>query len=276
MGSSSSQSTTIKEFQKSTTAIATQQAVKSIVENKSNCNILNNIEIVAGQTSKGVACQYFVGGNFNVSQNANNVCQFTASGLAQTQANATQDIRNTLQQIADSNNKSVQQFLSLAAHNTQDTNIDTKSEVINTIANSISIEDINQCISNATITQNQKLYLCGIFYGDVNLSQNAVQKSIAACNSQLINNAIVNNKALNDIAQKVISTQDSQQQGVFSPILALLDTLNNLFSQLKGFAYAAILIGIAILIIALVIFLIFGPAKLLFKKKTDQVPNKNS
>jgi hypothetical protein len=271
MGSSSSQETSIKEYQESLTSINTQQNFQSIVNNSNSCIIKNDVKLVTGTYPNSQPCPFRVIGNINVSQNANNVCQFTADGLQEARATAETNIRNTLEQVADSTNKSVQQFLSLASDNYQSTNVDTKTKVINEIMNSINVNDIYQCINNANIAQHQNIYLCGDFWGDIDLSQDAVQKSIASCNSKLINNAIAKNETLNSISQQVVASQESQQQGIFSPILAFFDALNNLFNNLKGFALAAVLIGIAILIIVLLVFIMFGPAKaLLSSKKISQ------
>ena len=191
--------------------------------------------------------------------------------------NSASEVQNTLDtmvdQIAESNQKAVADFLALAVNNNESKQSLTSS-IKNDIKTKVTNENITNCQAFVQNLQKGKFYVpptgkldCGKkadgTYGDIKINQSIVNKQIAECLSQTFFNTIASNDIVNKISQAAETDQSGETKGPF----AWLESLGK-----TGIIVAGVIGGIILLIIVVVLlsWLFGGSQKNGSKPQTQQ------
>lgn len=150
------------------------------------------------------------------------------SSAFQTESAIKNQLSNVIDQVAETNQKAVAEFLSLSA-NAQVSIQDLATSIKNDIENKITNESTTSCTAYADNLQEGKFTFLGKFTcpegTGITLTQNIVNDQLSECISQVFYTAIADNTIVNDVVQKSKSSQDATTIG---PIGALLGGLGGL------------------------------------------------
>lgn len=207
-----------------------QQIANSISENIYNqvvnvtnrqavrCQINQNINAVLGGCENTPSV---FRGNVTLSQTASNECALTAQVLNDIRNNFDVIIRNALEQTAQQESSNLQEFLAIAA-NVQVQDLSNIQNVINRIERNIQANIKTDCINDTITNQGTTAKLCGTYYRDIVISQNAEQRAIAQCLTNNVFEAIQNDTVLNQLVQNADQKATSEQQGLGSTLRWLI------------------------------------------------------
>lgn len=253
----------------------------------SNSSTINNMVSVVNQATTDIVNRSVTSGNassLNIQTfkftNTGNLkgCDFNYSGTINSDQkltvssvfNSASEVQNTLEtmvdQIAESNQKAVADFLALAV-NVNQSKQSLTSSIKNDIKTKITNENITNCQAFVQNLQkgdivNTGTWECGPS-GKIEINQTILNKQIAECLSQTFFNTIASNTIVNDISQAATNDQSGETKGP----LAWLESLGK-----TGIIVAGVIGGIILLIIVVVLlrWLFGGSQKNGSKPQTQQ------
>jgi hypothetical protein len=201
------QSANIQALNDVVTNAITDVTTQNFTSNANSCQNINDLTVKTAHGSE-INCAMII------DQSINQLCNLDSTVINTSSESVMSNIENKMDQLLQSTQSSVQGFLSAAA-SIQTTNEEIKNAIKNTIRNDIVNKTFTSC-ANSVFGQNKMKIEIN---GKINcppgqpfiIDQNQIAKSAATCFAQNITNVLANNGVINDILQKMESTQSSKQ-----------------------------------------------------------------
>lgn len=166
--------------------------------------------------------------NFKTDQVATVTCNLDAKTSTQVVNQMNVDIENKIDSLISQSSKSVQELLSLSA-NQQNSTIDNKTFLKNTISQTIENSIHNVCAQTLSITQGQAVTIENttqfpMIIDNIDISQHLQGIAMASCITNNLVSTLANNTSINDLLQKIEQASTSEQKGLsalMGPLLLL-------------------------------------------------------
>lgn len=206
----------------------TNSTINSTVNSSSTSNEAKSVnrqtfDVLFGPNSDIKGCTLTALSNITSNQT------LKTSSAYQTETAIKNQLSNVIDQVAETNQKAVAEFLSLSG-NAQLSTQDLATSIKNDIQNKITNENVTSCTAYVDNLQDGKFTFLGKFTcpeggTGITLTQNIVNDQLSECISQVFFSAIADNSIVNDVVQKAKTSQDARTIG---PIGALLGGLGGL------------------------------------------------
>lgn len=181
-----------------------------------------------------------IGGNancsINVEQDAIVICSLSSSVLDSSNIDLVSMMETAVEQTAESEQKSVQDMLSLSVSNTLSKQ-ELLSKVKNSIKKNITNETISSCLGIVSMDQENNITINGDCNKDINVTQNLQLELIAQCLTEKISEIVSEDVITTEQTQSGKSTMETIQKG-----------LSSLVSSFGMVIALAIIAGVLILI----------------------------
>lgn len=243
----SSQSVTVSSVMNVINSNITSTIISMKNTSSTSCDINQNISVTCKR------CKYR---NCNMSSinKATSNCNSSSIFTNNNTANMLTSINQAIDNSTNTNQKSVQDFLSTSVSD-QNTNISMATHIKNIVAKNFTSDMLNICQTKSKINQNNVLEMedmdvdCG--GGNIDWGNDAQLMVMSSCISKQLTSIISND----DLVQKAINSttagQSSEQKGLGDLITGFLDSL----SGPMKYALITVAIVIVVAIIGVVIFL---------------------
>lgn len=204
---------------------AVNNAISNVSQNVVDYNsqqnaIIQNASITAGMDKNGNSCNFSSQG-VNITQTAKQQANLKSTETATFTGTVSTDLQNNIQNNLKQTQDSLQGMLSTGMSE-QINSVTLGNYITNNLITNINQSNSYTCQQSNLINQNGTIALCGIINGPVNITQNASQTSFQACLTNLVFNAIINDKATNNILTTIDQYQKSVQEGLSSLIWIFL------------------------------------------------------
>ena len=227
------------------------------VMNQNTINVIHTVENESSQTCQtvqnlevNILPTAIINCGLNFSQDAQVHCDLTATFKASNSSDISSLVNSLVDQAAHSDQKLLTDMLSTTFNN-QSNNTDVKSYLKTILTANVTDQTFNKCIQKNALFQNQKINIAGVVNcppgQGINFSQNAELSAAANCLSSAINDTIVKDAVLNNVAQKSDSSQTSQTKGVGDIISSVVGGVIGVYLII-----AIILIGLAFAFVFLI------------------------
>jgi len=192
--------------------------------------------------------------NLNVTQNAQVTADFTSSFTSNNASQIAASLQSAIETAAASSNKIVNGFLNTAIGNSTSSNTTVKDSIKNIINTNIQQIVNSTCIQNTSVIQNGKISVCANLVSDnCSIGQTLQLYLIANCMANSIISAVSADANLSKAISNAAAANDVKNVGLDSIIASILG-----FFQSALFIYAALILGVLIILFFLVKFLLGG------------------
>lgn len=243
------QSNTMNSLANEYTTAVTNIINTNVNNNTTACNSLNEMMIQLGITPSGNYCPLNIYGQTTIGQSSAQVCAISSSVVSNLNTTASNILSEAATQVATQNSQAYQQFLSTAFSDQSD-RANFVTNLTTSIDTQITNESLTNCQAQSTNENLNEIYMCGNYYGPVDINQTLQMQVMANCLAQNLSGVTVNNESLQDILQSADQSLKSTQEGIFS-------FLDKFWKIILGVIIIIVIIGL----IGIFVYFILGRSK---------------